>query len=241
MGHSNRRCVKARLHTGRIVGYSARYVEDGPYMSIADLRRVYDKSMLLESTLAPTPLEQFSIWFDEALKADETDANAMTLATADAQGRPSARIVLLKNLDERGLVFFTNYESRKGQDLAVQPYACLLFFWPSLQRQVKLEGTVEKISSTESDQYFDRRPLGSRIGAWASPQSQPITRAELEARSQQLTHSLGEHPPRPPHWGGYRLLPERVEFWQGRPSRLHDRLLYQRSAQGEWQVTRLAP
>lgn len=212
-----------------------------PSMSLADLRQVYEKSVLLESSLAASPLEQFSIWFDEAVKAGAIEPNAMTLATADAEGRPSARIVLLKGLDQRGMVFFTNYQSRKGCDLAARPYASLLFFWPELERQVRVEGRVEKIEAAESDHYFESRPLGSRIGAWASPQSQPITRDDLEARTREFTESLGEQPARPPHWGGYRLLPERVEFWQGRPSRLHDRLVYQRDAQGHWQVSRLAP
>ena len=210
-------------------------------MSIADLRQVYEKSVLLESSLAATPLQQFSNWFDEAVKAGAVEPNAMTLATADAQGRPSARIVLLKGIDERGLVFFTNYQSRKGGELAAQPYASLLFFWPVPERQVRIEGRVEKVGPQESDRYYESRPLGSRIGAWVSPQSQPITREELEARTRQLTESLGEQPARPPHWGGYRLLPERVEFWQGRPSRLHDRLVYERDGQGHWQVSRLAP
>lgn len=210
-------------------------------MSLADRRQIYQKSVLLENSLSASPLNQFSLWFDEAVQADAIEPNAMTLATADAQGRPSARIVLLKQIDEQGLVFFTNYQSRKGHDLAAQPHASLLFFWPQLERQVRLEGRVEKIDPNESDQYFDTRPLGSRIGAWASPQSQPISRQELEARTRQFTESLGDKPSRPPHWGGYRLLPERVEFWQGRPSRLHDRLVYQRDELGQWQVTRLAP
>lgn len=210
-------------------------------MSIADLRQVYEKSVLLESSLAASPLEQFSVWFDEALKAGVVEPNAMTLATSDARGQPSARIVLLKGIDARGLVFFTNYQSRKGGDLAAQPYASLLFFWPALERQVRLEGPTEKVSDKESDRYFESRPLGSRIGAWASPQSQPITRDELEARTRQLTESLGEQPARPAHWGGYRLVPDRVEFWQGRPSRLHDRLVYQRDGHDQWQVSRLAP
>lgn len=210
-------------------------------MSIADIRQVYQKSVLLENSLASAPLDQFAIWFDEALKANVIEPNAMTLATADAEGRPSARIVLLKGIDDRGLVFFTNYQSRKGRELAAQPHASLLFFWPELERQVRLEGTVEKVSAHESDQYYDTRPLGSRIGAWASPQSQPISRDELERRSQEFAESLGQSPDRPPHWGGYRLVPDRVEFWQGRPSRLHDRLVFERNDLGQWQVTRLAP
>jgi len=210
-------------------------------MSIADLRQSYEKSVLLEASMAATPIEQFGKWFDEALRAGVEEPNAMTLATADADGRPSARIVLLKGVDERGLVFFTNYESRKGAELAAKPYASLLFFWPALERQVRLEGPVERVSAQESDQYYGSRPLGSRIGAWASPQSQPITREELEARTEALAKSLGEHPARPPHWGGYRLAPERVEFWQGRPSRLHDRLVYQRDEKGQWACQRLAP
>lgn len=210
-------------------------------MSIADIRQVYQKSVLLENSLASAPLDQFAIWFDEALKANVIEPNAMTLATADAEGRPSARIVLLKGIDDRGLVFFTNYQSRKGRELAAQPHASLLFFWPELERQVRLEGTVEKVSAHESDQYYETRPLGSRIGAWASPQSQPISRDELERRSQEFAESLGQSPDRPPHWGGYRLVPDRVEFWQGRPSRLHDRLVFERNDLGQWQVTRLAP
>lgn len=210
-------------------------------MSIADLRHVYEKSVLLESSLAASPLTQFSLWFDEALNANVIEPNAMTLATADAQGRPSARIVLLKGIDDKGLVFFTNYQSRKGCDLAVQPHASLVFFWPQLERQVRIEGTVEKVSAQESDEYYESRPLGSRIGAWVSPQSQPISRDELEERTRQLTQSLGQQPARPPHWGGYRLLPDRMEFWQGRPSRLHDRLAYQLDSQGQWQISRLAP
>lgn len=210
-------------------------------MSIADLRHVYEKSVLLESSLAASPLTQFSLWFDEALNANVIEPNAMTLATADAQGRPSARIVLLKGIDDKGLVFFTNYQSRKGCDLAAQPHASLVFFWPQLERQVRIEGTVEKVSAQESDEYYESRPLGSRIGAWVSPQSQPISRDELEERTRQLTQSLGQQPARPPHWGGYRLLPDRMEFWQGRPSRLHDRLAYQLDSQGQWQISRLAP
>ncbi|MGB3288221.1 MAG: pyridoxamine 5'-phosphate oxidase [Burkholderiaceae bacterium] len=210
-------------------------------MSVADIRQKYEKFELLEASVAATPLEQFTLWFDEALKAQVPEPNAMTLATATPSGRPSARIVLLKGFDERGLMFFTNYTSRKGGELADNPHASLLFFWPALERQVRLEGAVEKVSAAESDEYFHSRPLGSRIGAWASPQSQPITHAELEARNAAMTESLGADPARPPHWGGYRLKPDYVEFWQGRPSRLHDRLVFQRGPGDQWSRQRLAP
>lgn len=210
-------------------------------MSIADLRQTYDKNVLLEDQAASSPIDQFGLWFDQALAGKVPEPNAMTLATADAAGRPSARIVLLKGYDPDGFVFYTNYESRKGEDLAAQPWASLLFFWQALERQVRIEGPVEKVSAADSDAYYKVRPLGSRIGAWASKQSQPISRDELEARNAQYTASLGEDPPRPPHWGGYRLRPESVEFWQGRPSRLHDRLVYRRDDGGIWRVVRLSP
>ena len=209
-------------------------------MSVADLRQVYQKSVLLESDVADSPIEQFARWFEQALTAQIAEPNAMTLATVDADSRPSSRIVLLKGYDEQGFVFYTNYESRKGHNLAVHPWASLLFFWQAMERQIRIEGPVERVSAAESDAYFHSRPLGSRIGAWASQQSQPTTRAELEAREAEFSARFGDAPPRPEHWGGYRLRPERIEFWQGRPSRLHDRLSYER--QGDtWHITRLSP
>lgn len=209
-------------------------------MSVADLRLKYGKFELLESGMAGTPFEQFTQWFSQALEAAVPEPNAMTLATVGADQSPSARIVLLKGFDERGFVFFTNYESRKGLELAGHPRAALLFFWQPLERQVRIEGRIEKTSPEESDEYYRSRPLGSRIGAWVSPQSQPISRETLEARNAELTEKLGDDPQRPPHWGGYRVVPHRVEFWQGRPSRLHDRLAY--SLQGDqWVLQRLAP
>jgi len=210
-------------------------------MSVANIRQDYRQQTLLEAHAADTPLAQFSRWFDEALTAKIPEVNAMTLATVDAQHRPTARTVLLKGFDTQGFVFFTNYQSRKGQNLAANPAACLLFFWPQLERQVRLEGVVEKISAQESDAYYRSRPLGSRIGAWASPQSQVITREALEAATQHYTQTLSEDPARPPHWGGYRLVPSYVEFWQGRPSRLHDRLAYTLGEGDAWQRVRLAP
>ncbi|HEU0230387.1 MAG TPA: pyridoxamine 5'-phosphate oxidase [Burkholderiaceae bacterium] len=210
-------------------------------MSVADIRTTYQKGVLLEESVAPTPLEQFTRWFDEALAAHVVEPTAMTLASVDQHGRPSARIVLLKGFDERGFVFFTNYESRKGREILANPHASLLFFWPALERQVRIEGEVTQVAGDESDAYYNSRPLGSRIGAWASPQSRPITHDELEARTRQFTESLGEHPPRPPHWGGFRLRPDYLEFWQGRPSRLHDRLVFRRTGHDQWERERLAP
>jgi len=210
-------------------------------MTVADIRQSYEKFELLESSLAADPFEQFSLWFNDALAAKVPEPNAMTLATTTLAGRPSARIVLLKDFNAQGFVFYTNYLSRKGHELAENPYASLLFFWPALERQVRLEGMIEKASAAESDAYFQSRPLGSRVGAWVSPQSQPITRAELEARATELAKSLGTDPARPEHWGGYRLNPDRVEFWQGRPSRLHDRLVFQRDENQAWSHIRLAP
>lgn len=210
-------------------------------MSVADIRQKYGKFELLESGMAATPAEQFTRWFSEALEAAVPEPNAMTLATIGPDLHPSARIVLLKGFDEQGFVFYTNYESRKGQELAEHPRASLLFFWQPLERQVRIEGRIEKTTAQESDDYFRSRPLGSRIGAWVSPQSRSITREALEARNAELTASLGDDPERPPHWGGYRVVPHYVEFWQGRPSRLHDRLAYRLQEDAGWALQRLAP
>ncbi|SDG83126.1 Pyridoxamine 5'-phosphate oxidase [Paraburkholderia phenazinium] len=211
--------------------------------SLAELRKNYSLGSLDVADADPNPFRQFETWFAQAVEAKLPEPNTMTLATVDSRGRPSARIVLIKGVDERGFVFFTNYESRKGRELTNNPHASLLFYWIELERQVRIEGTVVKTSQAESDQYFQSRPLGSRIGAWASEQSQVIeSRAVLEARERAISAQYGEHPPRPPHWGGYRLVPDAIEFWQGRPSRLHDRLLYTREAQGgNWQIARLSP
>ncbi len=209
-------------------------------MSVADLRQSYEKNELLESSALASPFDQFARWFNEALAAGVAEPNAMTLATVNAQGQPSARTVLVKGYDETGFTFFTNYESRKGQDLAANDRAALLFFWQPLERQVRIEGRIEKVTPEESDAYFASRPVGSRLGAWASEQSRPTTREALLAREAEFAEQYGQSPPRPPHWGGYRVLPDAFEFWQGRPSRLHDRLAYQAHADG-WRIIRLAP
>jgi len=208
---------------------------------IADLRKSYERAELEESLAADDPLRQFETWLQEAIDAGVPEPNAMTLATVGADGRPSTRIVLIKGVDARGLVWYTNYESRKGQELAAHPVAALQFHWVAMERVVRVEGVVEKVSPEESDAYFQSRPLDSRLGAWASPQSQVIaSRAVLVANAAKAAARHGLHPPRPPHWGGYRLRPERWEFWQGRVSRLHDRLSY-RLVDGHWQRERLAP
>ena len=210
-------------------------------MDIAAIRTDYARAALDEEHSDADAVRQFTRWWDEAMASQVREANAMTLATADADGRPAARTVLLKGYDERGFVFFTNYLSRKGRELAANSRACLLFFWPELERQIRIDGGVERVSAEESDEYFRSRPLASRIGAWASPQSEVITsKAWLLARAAEMGLRHGVAPARPPHWGGYRVIPQAVEFWQGRPSRLHDRLLYTRSAAG-WNRVRLAP
>ncbi len=211
--------------------------------AVADLRREYRLHGLNETDLDPDPVEQFRRWFAAALASRLPEPNAMTLATATRDGRPSARIVLLKGFDERGFVFYTNYESRKGHELAANPFAALVFSWPELERQIRIEGRVDKILPHESDAYFRSRPLDSRLGAWASQQSQVIGGREvIERRMQELLaeYQHGEVP-RPPHWGGYRLKPEALEFWQGRPGRLHDRLRYRLLDDETWIVERLSP
>ena len=209
--------------------------------SIADLRKSYERAELDESACAQDPLQQFQLWLDQALKSELPEPTAMTLATVGADGRPSTRVVLLKGCDMRGLVWYTNYESRKGRELAHAPFAALQFHWVELERVVRIEGRVDKLAGDESDAYYASRPLDSRIGAWASPQSQPIaSRATLVANAAKYAARYALHPPRPPHWGGYRLAPDRWEFWQGRRSRLHDRLCY-RLADERWVRERLAP
>ena len=212
-------------------------------MSIADIRREYARARLDETHVSPDPVVEFDRWFTQAREAKALEPNAMTLATATREGAPSARIVLLKGYDERGFVFFTDYRSRKGTELEQNPQASLVFFWPELERQVRIIGTVERTSAQESEEYFRTRPRGSRLGAWVSHQSRVIpSRAPLESGLREVKERFPtDDVPLPPHWGGYRLRPEEVEFWQGREDRLHDRIRYLRKKGGGWQLQRLSP
>lgn len=212
-----------------------------PLPDIANLRQDYRLASLDEHDVARDPLDQFGRWFQDAVRAQLPEPNAMTLATVGPGGRPAARTVLLKGLEGGGFVFYTNYGSAKAQEIERQPQAALLFFWGALERQVRIEGTLGKVSAAESDEYYRKRPLGSRIGAWASPQSRVIeSRAWLEARMADYAQRLGDDPARPPHWGGYRMIADTLEFWQGRTSRLHDRIRYRRDG-GGWIIERIAP
>ena len=210
-------------------------------MNIADLRKSYEKAELSEAASASDPLKQFERWLNEAIQSEVPEPNAMTVATVASNMRPSTRVVLIKGYDERGIVWYTNYNSRKGQELAGNPFAALQFHWVELERVVRIEGRMEKISEADSDAYFHSRPLDSRIGAWASPQSQVIDgRTVLVTNAAKYAAQFMLNPPRPPHWGGYRLVPDEWQFWQGRKSRLHDRLRY-RFNEGDWIRERLAP
>ena len=209
--------------------------------SIAELRKNYTRGELSEQDVPQEPFRLFQTWFEQAVQAQCPEPNAMALATANQAGIPSVRIVLLKAADHGSFTFFTNYDSQKGKELAAQPHASLLFHWHELERQVRISGTVERVSAEESDTYFQSRPAASRIGAWASPQSAAIpSRAFLEDQERQFKTEHGDNPPRPPHWGGLRIVPSTVEFWQGRPSRLHDRFRYA-WAGTQWSISRLAP
>jgi pyridoxamine 5'-phosphate oxidase len=211
--------------------------------TLENLRIDYHKNSLAEADVKKEPIEQFGIWFNEALNAQVLEANAMTLATASKDGIPSARIVLLKGFDEKGFSFYTNYLSKKGKDIAKNPFASIVFFWPELQRQIRIDGKINKLSKEESEAYFNSRPFESRIGAICSPQSQVIpNRESLEVVYKNMDAKYqGKHVPKPAHWGGYLLSPISIEFWQGRPSRLHDRMKYVLMEKGKWKIERLAP
>jgi pyridoxamine 5'-phosphate oxidase len=211
--------------------------------SIADIRRDYQLQSLLEKDIQKNPIDQFSIWWNQAIESQIDEVNAMTLATVDANHKPSARIVLLKDFDANGFVFFTNYNSKKGHDMLNNKNVALVFFWKELERQVRIEGTIEKVSEVVSDAYFNSRPEMSRIGAWASPQSTVINSREiLETNFQNYQIEFEKKEiTRPPHWGGYNVKPELIEFWQGKSSRLHDRIVYEKDGGNEWIINRLAP
>ncbi len=210
-------------------------------MNIADLRQEYMRAGLAESDVDRDPMRQFERWFEDAMKANLPLANAMTLATVGAGGKASARVVLLKGVESGGFVFYTNYTSRKARELEAQGSACLVLLWSPLERQVRIDGTIERVSGADSDAYYRSRPLGARLSAWASPQSERVaSRAVLESAMEDAKRRFGDAPPRPPHWGGYRVLPAEIEFWQGRADRLHDRLVYRRKGDA-WTLERLAP
>jgi pyridoxamine 5'-phosphate oxidase len=211
-------------------------------MSIADIRKDYQLKSLSEHEVDENPFTQFSVWWDQAVQSEIDEVNAMALSTVTSEGKPSSRIVLLKGYDEQGFIFFTNYSSDKGQQINQNHFAALLFFWKELERQIRIEGVVSKVSDEESDAYFNSRPLGSRLGAWASPQSQKIADREvLNKELMKFTEQFDqENIPRPAHWGGYRVKPTKIEFWQGRSNRLHDRILYEQVNEN-WQISRLAP
>ncbi|KAA9325174.1 pyridoxamine 5'-phosphate oxidase [Adhaeribacter soli] len=212
--------------------------------SLADIRKNYSLKELSKSSVLPDPVMQFELWLNEALQANVEEATAMVLSTATPQGRPSARVVLLKGIENGCFLFYTNYESRKGNQLLENPFGAITFFWPALERQVRLEGKISKVPEIVSDTYFNSRPVGSQVGAWASPQSRTVENREaLEQAEKQFASQFEGKPhiPRPAHWGGFQLEPDYVEFWQGRPNRLHDRIVYDKQETGNWQIKRLAP
>lgn len=208
---------------------------------IADIRKDYKLKSLSENEVSINPYNQFGIWWKEAIESNLDEVNAMTLSTASKEGRPSSRIMLLKGYDENGFVFFTNYNSRKGGEILANPFVSLLFFWKELERQVRIEGSIEKLENTYNDEYFYSRPIGSRISAWASNQSSILSnREELDASVAKYTQEFGDKVPRPAHWGGFRVVPDKIEFWQGRSSRLHDRVVYSLE-NTSWRINRLSP